>query len=111
MATTIAGNPPLLTTRVSMDATPGNVEAVTLPSWARKITIQFKTSDDSTDEAGKIASSGTDGVAIGNDWFQVASGSALELVPSAGRARDDDGHVVYLAGASASGYAHLIVEG
>ena len=101
---------PIAIKRVTMDSTIGEATAVTLPTWCRKVTVIFKQSG-GTDDSGKLAFSGTDGAAIGNDHFPVASGAALEWKIMAGRGRDTAGEIIYLAAATSAAYAHLLLEG
>ena len=108
MATTISGAGPHLSARVAMDATPGNVERVTLPPWVRVLTVTFLQSDGSAD-TGKIAWSGTDGAAIGNEHFPIASGAAYSYAVRSSRTKRPV-HVVYIAGGTASGFAHVHCE-
>lgn len=95
------------TARVAMKATAGQAEKVTLPPWARVVSVSFRASDDATAEIGKIASSATDGSAIGNDFYPVGLGGlswrVAEGEPSSGRE-------IYLAGSTNSGFAHLLLE-
>jgi len=101
---------PISIKRVTMDGTGGDATAITLPKWARKVTVVFKQSGGS-DDSGKLAITGTDGATLGNDHFPVASGAALEWQVAPGRSRDTAGEVIYLAAATASAYAHLLIEG
>lgn len=96
--------------RVAMDATAGNVVAVTLPTWARRASASFKQTDDATADTGKIASSGTDGAAIGNDFMPVASGAERSWPVTGGKERNRAGVVIYVAGGTNSGYMHLEVS-
>ena len=102
--------PPIAIKRVTMDSSAGDATAVTLPSWCRKVTVIFKQSGGS-DDSGKVALSGTDGAAMGNDHFPVASGAALEWVISPGRSAQRGGEIIYLAAGTASALAHLMMEG
>lgn len=110
MATTVTGGGPVLAARVALDATASNVEQVTLPSWCRRVTVQFKQTDDATDEKGWIVSGAADGAAKSTEWFEVPSGSALEVLLVPGRGRLDGGAVLYLAAASNSAQAHLLLQ-
>lgn len=88
--------------RVELEATAGNVRAVILPMACRSVLIFFRASDGTTDGAGFVATSGTDGSAIGAAAFPVGAGVALslDLLPGA---------TIYLAG-PAGGYAHLMLS-
>ena len=101
--------PPIAIKRVTMDSNPGDVTAITLPSWVRKVTVVFKQSG-GTDDTGKLVLSGTDSAAAGNDHFPIASGAALEWQVSPGRSTQRGGEIVYLAAGTASAYAHLLME-
>ncbi len=96
-----------LTKRISMEATAGNARQVILPGWCTKVTAYFVTSV-GADEAGKVASSGTDGSAIGNDYFPAPSGQGLEFTIT--RQVESDSESVYLAGSSNSGFCHIVLE-
>lgn len=96
------GSAGALPVRVSLEATAGNARAVILPMTCRSVLVAFKASDGTTDAAGSVATTGTDGSAIGTGAFPVGAGLALELdlLPGA---------TIYLAG-PAAGYAHLILS-
>ena len=99
-------NGPYLIKRSTLNAA-DTAQQVKLPSWCRKVTVMFKTSA-FADDSGKVASSGTEGAAIGNDIFPIPSGSALEfkLMPSVLAVNS-----IYISGDSGSGYATLLIEG
>ena len=97
--------------RAALDATAGDVVAITLPSWCRVLDIYVKQSDDSTDDTGKLATTGTDSAAVGNNWFPIPAGQGLTIntgltitQPAASPP------VIYLAAATASAYAHLLLR-
>ena len=99
-------NGPLVINRSTLNAA-DTAQQVKLPSWCRTVTVMFKTSA-FADDAGKVASSGTEGAAIGNNIFPVPSGSALEfkLMPSVLATNS-----IYISGDAGSGYATLLLEG
>ena len=88
----------LYTKRVALEATGTNAREVIVPDWARYLLITV-TDSSGTAAAGSVASSGTDGSAIGSDVMPIAAGATLTL-PVAG------GGKVYVSGPN-SGYAHV----
>lgn len=87
------------TKRVALPTSAGNARAVILPKWARRLTIAFKASDDSTDAAGSVCHEGTDDATQDTDALDIGSGQGFSFAIVGGA-------TLYLAG-SASGYAHL----
>lgn len=99
-----------VTCRVACDATIGETVAVTIPRWARVVSISFKRSDDATDEAGKVATAGTDNTAIGDDWTPIGAGQERPFRLASPKHVLAQAPILYLAAASASAYAHLVLE-
>ena len=99
-------NGPFVTSRSSLNAA-DTAQQVKLPSWARRVTVMFKTSANA-DDAGKIASSGTEGASIGTDIFQIPSGSAFQwrLLPTPLAVNS-----IYISGDAGSGFAAILIEG
>ena len=99
-------NGPYAINRSTLNAT-DVAQQVKLPSWARRVTVMFKTSL-FADDSGKVASSGTEGAAIGTNIFPVPSGSALEwrLLPQVLSVNS-----IYISGDAGSGYATILIEG
>jgi hypothetical protein len=96
---------PFKTARASLEAVSGNVREVKLPKWCRVFTIVFKTSANA-DDSGRVASSGTDTSAIGDDVFPVPSGSALEIpIAPSGAARS-----IYVTGDAGGGYGYILLQ-
>lgn len=93
MAITLSAPPDV--TELTMDATAGNVEAVTLHKNTRSLIVYFRGSD------GEYTWSGTDGAAIGADAMTVPAETPYRI-EVAGRGRDLAGRIVYLAGTIAS---------
>lgn len=98
------------TRRVAMDATAGNVVAVTLPRDVNKVTQAYKAADGTTDAGGAFALTGADGAAQVADAFPVASGGAYERQVAPGRARPGASVVLYLSCDTNSGYCFLDLE-
>ena len=96
------------TVRVSLEASAGNAREVQLPAWGRRYDIVFKQSDGTSDDAGKIASAGTDGAAIGNDHLPIASGGTYTIRVVAGQQKG--GGSIFLAAATNSAYAHICIQ-
>jgi hypothetical protein len=88
----------LHTKRVTLEATGTNARELIVPDWARYLLITV-TDSSGTAGAGSVASSGTDGSAIGNDVMPIAAGATLTLPVAAGGK-------IYLSGPN-SGYAHV----
>lgn len=107
MATTVTDTGPRQTLRVAMNATAGNATKVTIPGRYRRFTVRFLQTDDATNDSGKLAWSGTDGAAIGNNFTPIASGDKEEFKAFQGRARANGSYDVYLAAGTNSAYAHL----
>jgi len=93
----------------TMDATPGNIEAVTLPSWTKRVTVRFMQQDDATSDSGKLEKNGTDGAAIGANAFPIATGAVYSWAVTSS-VMVGQGGVIYLAGGTASGIAHIMCE-
>jgi hypothetical protein len=94
--------------RVAMEAVAGNVTQVTPPVWATRMTLQIKKADESTDDVGKIASSGTQGAAIGNDWIEIAAGALYTTAIA--KVGNRAGGSFYITEATGSGFAHMSFE-
>jgi hypothetical protein len=94
--------------RVALEATAANAREIQLPEWARRVDLQFVQSDDSTDDSGKVASSGTDGSAIGSNAIRVAAGAVYTFRVSAGRAKG--GGSLYVAASTASAYCIVCLQ-
>ena len=112
MATTVSGSPHTaggLTARVAMDATAGSAEQVTLPSWARRVSISFRDSGGSG-TTGQISrgQTETDGATISTDAYQLESGAHIELVLRPGRSAGAT--TIFLACGANSGFAYLMLE-
>lgn len=102
------GTSGLYTKRVTLEATAANAREIQLPTWARRIDLTFKQSDGTTDDSGALASSGTDGAAIGNDTIPIASGATYTVRLSAGR--EPTGGSIFVRGGTASAYCHIALQ-
>jgi len=96
--------------RVTMDATPGNCEQITLPDWVRRVTVTFKQSDGATADAGWLEFDATDGAAIGTGAYPIASGGAYSFTLTEGKGKPVSAPVIYLAADTASGFAYIHVS-
>ncbi len=105
-----AETPPLAIKRVTMDSSAGDATAITLPTWCRKVTLTMRQSD-GTDDTAKLAVTGTDGAAIGNDHFPIQSGGAFEWHISPGRSARRESEIIYVAAGTASAQCHIMMEG
>jgi|GEM_PF-1543438 hypothetical protein len=94
--------------RVALEAVAGNVTQVTPPTWAGRVTVQIMKADDTTDDKGKLASSGTQGNAIGNDWMRIASGATYTTAIA--RNGKKAAGSLYVTDDTGAGYAHMSFE-
>lgn len=108
MAATVSksGTPGPITDRIALGATGGNATAVTFPRWAREISIRIFASDNETQSAGFVSSTGTDGAAIDSNGVRVELGVPYMLNPSPGGAAV----VLYVSGDAANDVAHISVS-
>lgn len=108
MAATVSksGTPGPITDRIALGGTGGNVTAVTFPRWAREISIRIFASDNETQSAGFVSSTGTDGAAIDSNGVRVELGVPYMLNPSPGGAAV----VLYVSGDAANDVAHISVS-
>ena len=110
-----------LTVRIPMSATPLEVTQVTLPSWARGMSVSFRQADGTTDDGGWVGARGTDGAVVAAEVIVGSAAVHYPLpVPSGGMitiplAEDAvavrDERVVYLAALTASAFAYLSLQG
>ena len=96
----------VLTKRVTLDTTASNAREVILPSWARRVSV-FILDGSNVTQTGGIASSGTDGAAIGNDYLPITT-AGLSWRVAAGRSTG--GGSIFLTASTASSYAHIMLE-
>lgn len=96
----------VLTKRVTLDTTASNAREVILPSWARRVSV-FILDGSAVTQAGGIASSGTDGAAIGSDYLPITTAGLSWRVASG---RSTGGGSIFLTSTAASSYAHLMLE-
>ena len=113
MATTITGNQQEsggLTATVALHATAGNCTAITLPAWARSVSIQFRDSG-GADTTGQISrgAAETDGVAISSSAYPTQTSAHVEFRARPGRS--SGAVTIYVACGANSGKAHLMIEG
>ena len=97
----------LTPTRTTLSATPDVATKFTLPRNARRIIVQFITN------AGKIAWTGTDAVAIGSSYLTVVSNTPYVFTIGGGmgnRKIDETATAIYLASGTASTVVEIIVE-
>lgn len=92
--------------RFACSATPGNLTEVVIPEGTTVVTVLFDTDD------GYVATTGTDGAAIGSDYFPIVGGGYLELsrantTPSHSRSISS----LYVASTAVSGTCSVVVEG
>ena len=95
------------TKRVTLDGTAGNAREVKPPKWARRFSVAIMDGSGVV-QTGGIASSGTDGSAIGNDYFPITTGGLEWLVTKPGL--NGPGGSVFLTATTASSYAHFMFE-
>jgi len=111
MAVTIADGGLIATGRVALDGTAANCTQITVNARYQRVTLTFKQSDGTTADAGKVASAGTDGAAIGNDHFPVPADNAL-AVSLGGRASSQKAVAVdvFVAADTNSAFCHYLCE-
>lgn len=83
--------------RITLSATADNVTKVTLQKNAKRLLIQ------GIGVAVKLALTGTDGAAIGSDYWTIPAGAALEIHLDRSDARE-----VYLASATTSAVVEVM---
>lgn len=105
MATTITGNGPIKTQRISLSATIGNATAITLPRWAREVELSVYESDNTTATGGKISSTGTDAAASDSNAIRIDSAERKFL----GFSPSESAVTIYVSGDTANAVAHLRV--
>jgi hypothetical protein len=99
-----------ITRKVTLNATGGNVTAITFPRWCRRVTFSFFTSAGAA-EVGYFEMSGTDGAAKTVNAFYVgSSGAYTRKIAPDGIDSPAEAVVLYLAGTSASGYVLIDLE-
>lgn len=94
------------TKRITLDATASNAREVILPEWARRVSVAILDGSNVAQNGG-VASSGTDGAAIGNDYLPITT-AGLTWRVVAGRATG--GGSIFLTASTASSYAHIMLE-
>lgn len=97
----------LATRRITMDATVGEVVAVTLPTWCRSVLLTYRTSG-GADTGGWYNFNDTDNTAKSDDSFPVASGTTVAL--GIALLESGDTPTIYLACDSSAGYAYLTLS-
>ena len=100
---------PFATVRVALEATAANARQIICPSWASQVTATFLTSAAAAD-TGKIASSGTDGSALGDDHLPVASGGALSWQIKSSDQVGGATPSIYVVAGTNSAFCHLLFE-
>lgn len=83
---------------------------ITLPTWARQVTVRFFQTDGTTVDSGKVAEDATDGAAIGDNAYPVSSGSSLSWRVHPLLEPPSTNPIIYVAPGSNSGYVHLLLE-
>ncbi len=108
MAATVSksGTPGVITDRIALGGTAGNATAITFPRWAREISIRIFASDNETQSAGFVSSTGTDGAAMDSNGVRVELGVPFMLNPSPG----SPATVLYVSGDNANDVAHVSVS-
>jgi hypothetical protein len=101
-----SGSPGVITDRIALGATPGNATAITFPRWVREISVRIFASDNETQSAGFVSSTGTDGAAIDSNGIRVELGVPYMLNPSPGTPAT----VLYVSADSANDVAHVSVS-
>jgi hypothetical protein len=101
-----AGTPGPITDRVSLGGTAGNATKLTFPRWAREIAVRIFASNNETQSAGFVSSTGTDGAAMDSNGIRVELGVPFMLSPSPGGPAVE----LYVSADSANDVAHVSVS-
>lgn len=67
-------SPPLAFARKTSHSTPGNLDVVTLPSWARSVMIRAAGTG-----TVKLAHTGSQDAAVGSDYFSIPVGDSVSI--------------------------------
>ena len=122
MAATVtkSGSPGVITDRIALGATAGNATAVTFPRWAREISVRIFASDNETQSAGFVSSTGTDGAAIDSNGVDLRYAIVLDskdrtpsVISNAAGSPVGPGTpatVLYVSADSANDVAHVSVS-
>ena len=95
-----------VTKRVTLDSTANNAREIILPTWARRVSL-FIVDGSAAIQSGAVASAGTDGAAIGNDYLPITSGGLTWRVAPG---RTPGGGSIYVSATTASSFAQLMLE-
>lgn len=108
MAATVSksGTPGVITDRIALGGTAGNATAITFPRWAREISVRVFASDNETQSAGFVSSTGTDGAAMDANGVRIELGIPFMVNPSPG----SPATVLYVSADSANDVAHVSVS-
>jgi hypothetical protein len=106
LSTTALPGVGFLAKRVTLDGTANNARQIILPPWARRVSL-FIVDGSAAIQPGAVASSGTDGAAIGNDYLPITA-AGLTWRVAAGRATG--GGSIYVSATTSSSFAHLMLE-
>lgn len=108
MAATVSksGSPGVITDRIALGATAGNATAITFPRWAREIAVRIFASDNETQSAGFVSSTGTDGAAMDSNGVRIEQGIPYMANPSPGT----PAVTIYVSADSANDVAHVSVS-
>lgn len=101
-----SGSPGAITDRIALGGTAGNATAITFPRWAREISVRILASDNETQSAGFVSSTGTDGAAMDSNGVRVELGIPFMVNPSPG----SPATVLYVSADSANDVAHVSVS-
>ena len=94
------------TVRVTLDATANNAREIVLPDWARRVTI-FILDGSNVEQKGAVASAGTDGASMGNDFLPIpTAGITWRVAPG----RTKGGGSIYVSASTASSVAQVMLE-
>ena len=95
-----------LTKRITLDATANNAREIILPDWARRVSI-FVLDGSNVEQKGALASSGTDGASIGNDFLPIpTAGITWRVAPG----RQTGGGSIFVSATTASSFAQVMLE-
>lgn len=95
---------------VALSATAANSTEITLPTWARGVTITFLQTDKVTVDSGSVSFTGTDDDPQNDDAFPIGSGGAYEMIISPGRSRNLNGLHIFVVASTNTAYARLDMD-
>lgn len=110
LSTTQIPDSGVLIGREELSGTAGQAREVVPPLWAGRVTFHVRQSDDVTLDEGKVATTGEDDVAIGDDWMPIPSACPAGVEFGIGRQGTKTGGALYVAAATNGAFLHYAFE-